>query len=203
MNGTQLGWMALLLLVLVVGGTAWLSVGAIEAEPEADELWQRADLVFDPLPAASSGRFDDYLRRDHAALFPDEKEWLEVFLDLGCASCHNGATVGARSFRKFGLNAPYWIHTGSGQVDEGRAAVTGDPDDLYVFKVASLRNVAETAPYFHDGSVATLEEAVVVMARLQVGVELTLDQKDNLAAFLRSLTGERPVLAARMEAGAA
>jgi cytochrome c peroxidase len=136
--------------------------------------------------------FDAYLRGDRAALDAREQAGLVRFMDLHCTACHNGVTVGARFFRKFGLNEPYWVHTRSAKPDEGRYAQTGEPEDLYVFKVASLRNVAETAPYFHDGSVATLEEAVKIIALLQVGVTLDDGQAGEIAAFLRTLTGELP-----------
>src|SRR5262249_61742228 len=83
--------------------------------------------------------------------------------------CHNGVLVGGGMYRKFGIAEDYWKATGSQTIDKGRADVTNNPDDIYVFRVASLRNVAMTAPYFHDGSVATLPEAVRVLARGQLG----------------------------------
>jgi len=141
--------------------------------------------------------FDDYLRGDRAALVADEIEGLRLFLDMGCASCHNGVNVGAASFRKFGLNDPYWVHTRSAKIDEGRVKVTGDEEDRYVFRVASLRNVAETAPYFHDGSVAKLDDTVKIMVRLQVGLDLEPLQVRQLTAFLGSLTGRVDPDAAR------
>jgi cytochrome c peroxidase len=137
-------------------------------------------------------RFDDYLNGDLAALTTEEKAGMEAFMMLGCSACHNGYTMGGSSFRKFGLNGEYWTHTGSDAVDEGRFAVTGDPEDKYVFKVASLRNVAETGPYFHDGSVETLEDALRVMGSAQLGRSLTEEEIVGIAAFLRTLTGELP-----------
>jgi cytochrome c peroxidase len=95
-------------------------------------------------------------------------------------------------YRKFGVVEPYWKATGSQTVDNGRADVTKNPDDIYVFRVASLRNVAMTAPYFHDGSVATLPEAVRVMARVQLGVTLGDAETSDIVAFLESMTGELP-----------
>jgi cytochrome c peroxidase len=95
-------------------------------------------------------------------------------------------------FPKFGVVEDYWKATGSEPVDKGRAEVTNDPADLYVFRVASLRNVAMTAPYFYDGSVATLPEAVKVMARVQLGVTLSDAETREIVAFLGSLTGELP-----------
>ena len=141
-------------------------------------------------------RFDHYLRGDLEALTEDEKEGLKIFRKVGCTACHNGLTAGGQTFRKFGLNEPYWEHTRSTEQDDGRFAVTGRETDRYVFKVASLRNVEMTFPYFHDGSVEDLEDAVRVMAALQIGADLSDTQAAQLAAFLRSLTGETPMPAA-------
>lgn len=136
--------------------------------------------------------FDDYLNGDQSALTAQEKAGMEKFIQLGCTTCHNGVNVGAYSFQKFGLFDDYWEHTGSTNVDEGRYAVTEDEADRYVFRVASLRNVEKTAPYFHDGSVATLEEALRVMVKVQLATDLSDEEVESLAAFLRSLTGEVP-----------
>ena len=84
----------------------------------------------------------------------------------------------------------------SPEPDEGRYQVTGKDSDLYVFKVASLRNIEMTYPYFHDGSIAELDDAVRVMAALQIGADLSDSQAEQLAAFLRTLTGELPEEAA-------
>lgn len=138
-------------------------------------------------------RFDHYLRGDLEALTEDEKEGLRIFKKVGCTACHNGMTAGGHTFRKFGLNEPYWEHTLSPRQDDGRFAVTGEETDRYVFKVASLRNVEMTYPYFHDGSVEGLEDAVRVMAALQIGADLSDTQASQLAAFLRTLTGETPL----------
>lgn len=137
-------------------------------------------------------RFDDYLRGDQDALTEEEKEGLETFLGFGCVACHNGINLGGHTFRKFGLNDKYWHHTGSTEVDEGRFAVTGDGGDKYVFKVASLRNVEKTYPYFHDGSVSDLAEAIRVMTKLQVGLDPEPEQVDLMVAFLKTLTGKVP-----------
>jgi cytochrome c peroxidase len=137
-------------------------------------------------------RFDAFLEGDLDALTAREKAGLEKFMQLGCTTCHNGVNVGAASFQKFGLRDDYWVHTGSETKDEGRMAVTADEADRYVFRVASLRNIEKTAPYFHDGSVETLEEAIRVMVDVQLGVALTDEEVESLAAFLRSLTGEVP-----------
>jgi len=138
-------------------------------------------------------RFDAYLEGDQEALNRQEKAGLEKFIQLGCTTCHNGVNVGAYSFQKFGLFGDYWEHTGSEKIDEGRFTVTENEADKFVFRVASLRNVAETGPYFHDGSVESLKEAIRIMVKLQLAIELRDDEVENLAAFLRSLSGEVPV----------
>jgi len=94
--------------------------------------------------------------------------------------------------QKFGVVEDYWLATGSTNIDKGRIDVTKDPADLYVFRVPSLRNVAMTAPYFHDGSVSTLPEAVRVMARVQLGITLSDADTSDIVAFLESLTGDLP-----------
>jgi len=121
-------------------------------------------------------------------------------MELGCSSCHNGYAVGGYSFRKFGLQGNYWEHTKSETVDEVRFVETGEDGDKYVFKVAALRNVARTGPYFHDGSVEELADAVGIMTRMQIGLELTSEDTQSLVAFLESLTGEIPEAALEVPA---
>jgi cytochrome c peroxidase len=167
-----------------------------EAFPEATEPLtyynvRRALAAFERTLLTPSP-FDRYLEGDRDAISEQAKRGMHRFLELGCGSCHNGTTVGGHIFRKFGLNEPYWTHTHSAKPDEGRFAQTGDVEDRYVFKVAALRNVEKTYPYFHDGSVAKLDEAIRVMARLQVGQELGPSESEDIEAFLRSLTGEIP-----------
>src|SRR5262249_42715921 len=103
-----------------------------------------------------------------------------------------GVGVGGSMYQKFGIVEDYWGATGSQIVDKGRADVTNNAADLYVFRVPSLRNVAMTAPYFHDGSVATLPGAVSVMARVQLGLKLSDREVNDIVSFLESLTGELP-----------
>src|SRR5262249_40968325 len=116
--------------------------------------------------------FDAYLAGNANALSPSARAGLEKFINTGCTACHNGVGVGGGAFQKFGVVENYSAATGSQTVDRGRVDVTKDPSDLYVFRVASLRNVARTAPYFHDGAVPTLPEAVRVMGRVQLGVKI-------------------------------
>jgi len=136
--------------------------------------------------------FDAYLAGNQEALPPAAKAGLEKFINTGCVACHNGVGVGGGMYQKFGVVEDYWKATGSDPIDKGRFEVTKDPNDLYVFRVASLRNVAMTPPYFHDGSVATLPEAVKIMARVQLGVTLNDADTRDIVAFLESLTGELP-----------
>jgi len=137
-------------------------------------------------------RFDSYLVGDREALTAEEKAGLRFFIENGCSTCHNGVNVGAYSFQKFGLQGDYWEHTLSEKIDEGRYAVTNDDVDKFVFRVASLRNIEKTAPYFHDGSVDTLDQAVRVMFKVQLGRELTDEEAASVVAFLESMTGEVP-----------
>jgi cytochrome c peroxidase len=140
----------------------------------------------------SPAPFDDFLKGNTAALTPVQVAGLQTFIETGCASCHNGVDVGGNLFRKFGLVEDYWKETGSKEMDRGRFDLTHNPDDLYVFKVPALRNIAMIPPYFHDGSVATLAGAVRVMAKVQLGKQLSDAQTDAIVGFLGSLTGSLP-----------
>ena len=140
----------------------------------------------------SRASFDSYLDGNVAALTPEAQAGLNTFIEIGCTGCHNGAGVGGAMLQKFGLQQDYWTATGSKTVDKGRFDITGDQNDLYVFKVPSLRNVAMTAPYFHDGSVASLPDAVRVMAKVQLGRTLADKDVRDIVAFLNALTGELP-----------
>jgi cytochrome c peroxidase len=137
-------------------------------------------------------RFDDYLKGTVEALSDRERAGLAKFIEIGCVACHNGAGVGGAMYQKFGVMEDYWKVTRSDPIDKGRADVTNDAGDLYMFKVPSLRNVAMTPPYFHDGSVASLPEAVKVMARVQLGAKLEDKDVSDIVSFLASLTGPLP-----------
>ena len=138
-------------------------------------------------------RFDRFLRGDKQALNERELEGYSRFLDHGCAACHQGTLLGGNMFQRFGIMGDYFSDLPASQsipADLGRYNVTNREEDRHVFKVPSLRNVAVTAPYFHNGSVATLEAAVVTMGRYQLGRELTTTDIETITAFLRTLTGE-------------
>lgn len=133
------------------------------------------------------GRWDRYLAGDSTALTPAELRGLATFVRTGCAGCHSGAYVGGGMFAKLGVVQPW-----PSQADSGRFEVTHRPSDVLVFKVPSLRNVEQTGPYFHDGSVASLDSAIRLMAHHQLGRDLTDGQVRDVRAWLGSLTGELP-----------
>lgn len=134
---------------------------------------------------------DRYLHGERDALSAEELEGYRLFKDYGCASCHQGTGVGGNLFEKFGVMNDYFAKRGNvTKADYGRYNVTKNEGDKYVFKVPSLRNVALTAPYFHDGSAATLEEAVQIMSLYQLGRTLTQPETDAIVKFLKSLSGE-------------
>jgi cytochrome c peroxidase len=121
-----------------------------------------------------------------------QKTGLRTFISTGCAGCHNGANLGGTMFQRFGLVKDYWLETGSEKPDQDRFAVTKKEEDRYVFRVAMLRNVAKTAPYFHDGSIERLDRAVRVMASVQLGRTLDDATVADIVSFLESLAGEVP-----------
>ena len=113
-------------------------------------------------------------------------------MESGCISCHSGTLLGGNMYQKFGLFDDYWKHTKSEKVDLGKFEVTKEEADKYVFKVPSLRNIEKTGPYFHDGSVKSLAEAIKIMAKVQANKDLTETQTEEIIAFLNTLTGELP-----------
>ena len=130
-------------------------------------------------------RFDDFLKGDKDALNESEKRGLKKFVNMGCVNCHNGVVIGGNSYKKIGLVVPYETS------DLGRYEVTGLETDKHVFKVPSLRNIAKTGPYFHDGSVETLDEAIKLMAKHQLGRDhVGHGMVRDIKAFLGSLTAK-------------
>ena len=133
-------------------------------------------------------RWDKFIAGDDAALSDDEKRGFDTFFEKGCFSCHNGVAVGGGSFQKLGAREPWPDQTS----DLGRFAVTKNEADKLVFKVPSLRNITKTAPYFHDGKVATIDEAVRLMGKHQLGLALKDAEVTSIVAFLGALTGDVP-----------
>lgn len=162
-----------------------------EKDPINSGNWGTAVAAFE-WTLLTPSKFDAFLAGDANALSPQEQAGLRKFIDTGCASCHNGAGVGGNSFQKFGVTGDYWKETGAKTPDKGRADVTKDEADLYVFKVPSLRNVAKTSPYFHDGSVDDLNRAVKIMGSVQLGKTVSDKDAADIVVFLGSLTGAVP-----------
>ena len=129
-------------------------------------------------------RWDRFLDGDHASLTALEQRGLKLFADVGCIQCHTGELVGGSMFQKAGV-VDQWPN----QSDQGRFEITHDEADRMVFKVPSLRNVAQTAPYFHDGSIGTLRTAIAMMGRYQLGVELLPEEVTLIEIWLTSLDG--------------
>jgi cytochrome c peroxidase len=162
-----------------------------QADPVTEENWGEAIGAYERTLFTPS-RFDEFLRGNIEALSATERNGLRTFIKQGCSECHAGAGVGGQAFEKFGVVDDYWPQTHSEEIDKGRFNVTKNSGDLYVYKVPTLRNVAMTPPYFHDGSVQTLAEAVRVMAKVQLDTELSEQQIGGIVSFLGSLTSALP-----------
>jgi cytochrome c peroxidase len=169
-----------------------------EAEPITALNWSKAIGAYERT-LLTPAPFDKFLAGDTNALSAQQKTGLEKFIATGCGGCHSGVTVGGQMFQKFGVTADYWTLTGSKEVelfkgrDKGKFQDTKNEADAFMFKVQQLRNVAVTPPYFHDGSVATLNDAVRIMGKLQLGKDLSDADVGDIVAFLESLTGEVPL----------
>ncbi len=156
---------------------------------------KRAIADFERTLLTHDSPFDRYLAGDPNALSPEQAEGYLLFKKYGCSSCHQGANVGGNLYEKLGIVRPYF--TGdmvASEADMGRYAVTGEEDHRYEFKVPSLRNVALTAPYLHDGSVVDLENTVRIMAYYQIGRDIPDEEINLIVHFLGSLTGRHPEL---------
>jgi cytochrome c peroxidase len=159
------------------------------AAPQRDNVLD-ALAAFQRSLVTPDSRFDRYLRGDRAAITADEERGYRLFKSYGCIACHQGMNVGGNLFQRFGIFAnPFASQTAETAGDLGRFGITGREQDRHVFRVPSLRNVAVTAPYFHDGRAATLEGAVKVMARNQLGRALSQSDVDLVVMFLKTLTG--------------
>lgn len=137
--------------------------------------------------------FDKYLEGDEKAISDEAKAGYQMFKDYGCISCHQGLNIGGNLFQKMGIYKDYFADRKFiSQADLGLYNVTGEEDDKFVFKVPSLRNVARTAPYFHDGSAEDLKTAVQVMAEYQVGKPISNKDANSIIEFLNTLNGTLP-----------
>ncbi|MBL4834933.1 MAG: cytochrome-c peroxidase [Pseudomonas sp.] len=144
--------------------------------------------AFEETLVTPNSPFDQWLKGDDDALTEAELAGYNTFKKIGCTACHNGPAAGGTSFQRMGVVEPYITDNPA----EGRVAVTGEDADRFSFKVPTLRNVELTYPYFHDGAHWELEEAVDLMARLQLGRDLEKTDINNMTAFLKSMTGDQP-----------
>ncbi|WP_073326165.1 cytochrome-c peroxidase [Ferrimonas marina] len=144
--------------------------------------------AFEETLVTPNSRFDQYLAGDKNAITEVELEGYELFKANACSACHNGPAVGGTSFQKMGLVKEYITDN----PELGRYNVTGKESDKNVFKVPTLRNIELTYPYFHDGSVWDLTEAVKVMQEVQLGLPLSDEEAEKIAIFLKTLTGDQP-----------
>jgi len=128
-------------------------------------------------------RFDDFLNGNKEALSDAEKEGLNLFIDKGCATCHSGIALGG-GMQKFPLVNPY------------KYANVGDfkGDKNGMVKVPTLRNITETPPYFHNGAIWSLKEAVQEMGRTQLGQEISDADAEKIVTFFGALDGRKPVI---------
>lgn len=160
------------------------------------EAIRQAIAAFERTLTTPNARFDRYLRGDRSVLSETERRGYTEFKMYGCSSCHQGANVGGNMFQKLGIMHDYFVDAQKTRrltdADNGRYNVTKSEIDRHVFRVPSLRNVELTAPYLHDGSSPTLEDAVRTMAYYQLGRKIPENHVGDIVAFLKTLTGERP-----------
>ena len=136
--------------------------------------------------------FDQYLRGQKDAISAEAKQGYDLFKSYGCVSCHQGMLVGGNMFQTLGIFGDYFADRGTPitKKDLGRYNVTNNELDKHVFKVPTLRNITLTSPYFHDGNPKTLDEAIKLMGKYQLGVDIPQEDVDLIMQFLQSLTGE-------------
>lgn len=144
--------------------------------------------AFETTLTTPNAPFERYLKGDKNALTQQQIDGLKLFRRSGCIRCHSGNLLGGTSFQKVGSVRPYVTNNSS----KGRMDVSGKPWDEMMFKVPTLLNVERTAPYFHDGAVKTLPDAVKKMADIQLDMNLSEKQVEEIVAFLESLNGELP-----------
>lgn len=162
-----------------------------DAEPVSPTNYGRALQAYQAT-LLTPAPLDRFLAGEAGALTARQKAGLATFMGSGCADCHHGPLLGGDSIQKFGITKDYWTATRSEKRDAGRFEATGKEADRYAFRVSMLRNIAKTAPYFHDGSVDKLEEAVQVMADVQLGGRLSDKDAASVVSFFDALNGTVP-----------
>jgi cytochrome c peroxidase len=161
-----------------------------EKDPVSFDNMAKAIAVFEATLITPHSNFDQYLEGKESALNASEKEGLSLFMAKGCSGCHGGVNMGGSGYFPFGVVVKPSSEIMKG--DEGRFKVTGVKSDEYMFKAPSLRNIALTPPYFHSGTVWSLNEAVAIMGSSQLGITLNQAEIDRIDAFLQSTTGDQP-----------
>lgn len=161
-----------------------------DAKPVTFDNMARAIEAFEATLLTPDSPFDLYLKGDGAALDTEAREGLQMFMDKGCADCHDGINMGGKDYFAFGVMEAPASSIMAG--DKGRYEVTKTKDDEYVFKSPSLRNIALTMPYFHSGKVWSLREAVAIMGSSQLATILSDKEMDQIVKFLQSTTGKQP-----------
>ncbi|MCB9686286.1 MAG: c-type cytochrome [Alphaproteobacteria bacterium] len=157
-----------------------------EADPMTYDNLGKAIGAFERGLVTHDSKFDKYMGGQMDALSAEELAGLDLFVSTGCTACHSGPLFGGTMYQKLGSVVPYET------ADTGRMQVTNNEADKFMFKVPTLVNVAKTAPYFHDGMVVTLDDAVVKMAKHQLGKDLSAADAASISLFLNTLTGELP-----------
>ena len=162
-----------------------------EADPVTLDNVTKAIAVFEATLITPNAPFDKYLKGDESALSEEQKDGLKLFINKGCAGCHDGVNIGGGKYAPFGV-----VEMPGAEflppADKGRFEVTKSVSDQYVYKVPSLRNIVLTAPYFHTGKAWDLKQAVAVMGASQLGINLSQGEVNSIVAFLDGLTGEQP-----------
>jgi cytochrome c peroxidase len=159
------------------------------AEPPTEHNVKAAIAAFERSLLTVNAPFDRFLSGDRDAISADAQHGYALFKEYGCTSCHQGANVGGSMFERLGITSDYFQGRRGSSRDQGRAAVTGAPEDEHVFRVPSLRLAARTAPYLHDGSSPTLDATIELMGNYQLGVDIPAAERTQIASFLESLVG--------------
>lgn len=159
---------------------------AVTAENIVDAI-----AIFEMSLITPNSRFDRFLRGDSKALNDQEKEGYRLFQEYGCVSCHQGVNIGGNMYQPIGFMEDFFVHRPVTKEDLGRYNVTQLDYNKYQFKVPTLRNIAITFPYLHDGSANTLEEVLNIMWNSQLGRSMTEEESSYILLFLNTLTGRQ------------
>ncbi|PKF48974.1 cytochrome-c peroxidase [Enterovibrio nigricans] len=189
-------WQAIL--AYVTSSSRYQSLFSAAQHPITIETIKHAIVTFQEQLLTPNSPFDRYLLGDERAISPLAQNGWKTFQNMGCINCHQGVNIGGSMMQRFGYYGNTAAHSGL-NVDTGRHQFTKKDIDKHLFRVPSLRNVANTPPYFHNGSENRLEEAIKVMADVQLGMTLEPETIDELMAFLHALSAPRPSILEELE----